>query len=168
MAIIGVTAVVGPAIPVIAAVAWPAMEKGKTGRPSPPSVVIRRRRRVVTNRRGSTDFLNCFFHQLPIFPDAFSDLPAIGISRPLRNGFHRPPFSIVIDHWLAILCGIPGCLVILIYCIADQCPEDGSGRQPDERALRVASDGLADESAGTGTDGSPDLSVEAVGRIMGA
>ena len=66
---------------------------------------------------------------------------------------------VIINDWLAVLCGISGCLIILIDRIADQSPKDGSCSQSDKGALSIASDGLSNESACACTYGSPYLGV---------
>jgi len=76
--------------------------------------------------------------------------------------------AVIIDHRLAILRGIPGCLIVLIDRIADQSPKDASCSQSDKGALSIAPDGLSNESACAGPYRSPDLGVVSAVRIVHA
>jgi hypothetical protein len=113
-------------MPVITTVVWPSKVKGKDrdNRPSPPPVVVSRRRwwsGVIPDHlsRRTTDFFDRFLYQLSILPNPLPHFLAIGVIRPLRNGFNCMPASIIINHRFAIPGCISGRLIILIYRISD-------------------------------------------------
>ena len=115
-------------MPVKTIVAWPPKVKGKARdkRPSPPPVIVSRRwwRGVISDDRSwrTTDFFDRFLYQLSTLPNPLPHFTAIGVMGILRNGFNRMSAFIIINQRLAILDCISGCLIILIYCITDQCP----------------------------------------------
>jgi hypothetical protein len=118
-------------------VVWQPKVKGKTreNRPSQPPVVISRWwwSGVIPDFRDrrTTDFFNRFLYQLSILPNPLPHFLAIAVIRPLRNGFNGMSAFIIINHRLAILGCISGCLIILIYRITDQGPKNGSCSQSD-------------------------------------
>ena len=68
---------------------------------------------------------------------------AIGVVRPLGNGFNGMSVFIIINDRFAILGSISGCLIILIDGIADQGAKNGSCGQSDEGTLSIAPNRLA-------------------------
>jgi hypothetical protein len=111
--------------------------KGKVryNRPSPPSVVIRGRwrRGVIPDPgcRRTADLFDGLLYQLAILPNPLSNFLTIGIIGLLGNGLNGVSFFIIINHRLAILSRIPGCLVILICRVPHQGAKNGSCGQSD-------------------------------------
>ena len=113
-------------MPVMPTAAGSSIVKGKVrnNRPSPPSGIIRSRwwGRVIPDpgcRRRTTDFFNGLLYQRSILPNPLSHFLTIGIIGFFGNGLNGMSVFIIINHRLAMLSCISGCLVILIYCISD-------------------------------------------------
>jgi hypothetical protein len=132
------TIVAARVMPVITTVVRSSRMRGKAGgkRPSPPLGIISRRRRrsgVIPDHWSprTTDFFNRFFYQLSVLPNPFPHFLAIEVIGPLRNGLNGMSAFIKINHRLAILGCISGCLIILINRIADQSTKNSSRSQSD-------------------------------------
>jgi hypothetical protein len=119
-------------------------------------------------RRGTTDFFDRFLYQLSILPNPFPHCLAIEVIDPLRNGLNGMSALIIINHRLAMLCCISGCLIILIYRIADQGSKNASCSQADQGAFGVTPNSLTNEGTRTGPYGSSRLGVVAVRGSSGA
>jgi hypothetical protein len=155
-------------------VVWPSIVKGKSRgeRPSPPPIVISRWRwsGVIPDHwsRRATDFFDCFLYQLTILPNPLPHFPAIGVICPFRNSFNCMAAFVIINHRFTVPGGISGCLIILIYSISDQGPNNSSRSQTDKSTLRVASNRLANKSTRTRTYCRPYLGIVSVRGIMSA
>jgi hypothetical protein len=82
---------------------------------------------------------------------------------PFGNRLNGTPASVVVNNGPVLPGRFPGRFIFLIHCIPHQGSKDGSCGQSDQRAFGVATDGLTDESAGTGADDGPFLGVITVG-----
>jgi hypothetical protein len=169
-ALLPVTPTVPVGMTVMTMVVWSPKMKGKSGdnRPSPPAIIIggwRWGRGVIPDHwgGGTTDFFERFLYQISILPNPFSNPPAIGVIGPFRNGLNGMSALVIINNWLVIVCCISGCLVILIYRVADQGTKNGSCGHSNQGAFGITSDSLPNEGTRTGPYGGPLLGVVAVG-----